>query len=79
MRIILASIMAVILLAVAAGLIFARTQKLVYEARALPTVRIDDDPGHNLVGPDWSGLPTSSAPEQASHVTRRELGAATPE
>ena len=55
MRIIVTSIVVAVLLATAAGAVFSMAQKPVYQARAMPSVRIDD-PGENLVGPDWSGL-----------------------
>jgi uncharacterized protein involved in exopolysaccharide biosynthesis len=58
MQIILASIVIAVLLAVGAGIVLSQMQEPVYEAQAMPTVRLDD-PGHNLVGPDWSGLPTT--------------------
>ena len=55
MRIIVTSIIAAVLLAVAAGAALSTAQKPVYQTRAMPSVRIDD-PGNNLVGADWSGL-----------------------
>jgi hypothetical protein len=55
MKIIVTAVVASFLLAVGVGLILSAAQKPVYEVQAFPTVRIDD-PGHNLVGPDWSGL-----------------------
>jgi len=79
MRIMVTSIVAVVVLAVAAGLILAIIQKPTYEARALPTVRIDD-PGHNLVGSDWSGLYKSLTPKPTSQApTAHQIGAASPE
>jgi hypothetical protein len=55
MWIITISIVAAVLLASGALLALSAAQKPVYEARTMPTVRIDE-PGQNLVGPDWSGL-----------------------
>jgi hypothetical protein len=55
MGILVISIIAAILLAVSAGLVLSTSQRPAYEARVLPTVRLDD-PGHNLVGRDWTGI-----------------------
>jgi hypothetical protein len=55
MKIIVMSIVVALLLAAGAGLILSVAQKPVYEVYASPSVRLGD-PGHNLVGPDWSGL-----------------------
>jgi uncharacterized protein involved in exopolysaccharide biosynthesis len=67
MRIIVASIVAALLLAAGAGLVLSRTQRPTYQARAMPTVRIDD-PGENLVGRDWSGLNGSA--QKATKVSQ---------
>jgi hypothetical protein len=67
MKIIMTSIVAAVLLAAGVGLIFSMTQKAVYEVQAFPSVRLDD-PGHNLVGPDWSGL--NRANEANTKVSR---------
>jgi hypothetical protein len=70
MRIIVTSILAAVVLAIGAGLILHRMQKPVYQVDAMSTVRISD-PGTNLVGPDWSGLPkvarNKGEPAQASN------------
>ena len=42
-------------------------ERSVYEVQAFPSVRVDD-PGHNLVGPDWSGL--NRANETNTRVSR---------
>jgi hypothetical protein len=55
MKIIVTAVVVSFLLAAGVGLILSAMQKPVYEVQAFPTVRLDD-PGHNLVGPDWSGL-----------------------
>lgn len=55
MGILVTSIIAAILLAVSAGLVLSTSQRPAYEAQVLPAVRLDD-PGHNLVGRDWSGV-----------------------
>jgi hypothetical protein len=60
MRIILASTLAAAALALGAGLLLFAAQKPAYQVEAMPTVRIGD-PGDNLVGPDWSGVPRSEA------------------
>jgi hypothetical protein len=67
MRIIVASIVASVLLAVGAGVALSLAQKPVYQARAMPSVRLDD-PGENLVGPDWSGL--NKVPQDATKVSQ---------
>ena len=59
MKIIMTSVVTAVLLAACVGLIFSMTQKAVYEVHAFPSVRLDH-PGHNLVGPDWSGLNRAS-------------------
>lgn len=72
MRVILTSIVVAVLIAVAAGLVMGSGQKAIYQAQEMPAVRIGD-PGHNLVGPDWSGLHSSSqvrAAESASGLSR---------
>jgi hypothetical protein len=69
MKIVLTSIVVAVLLAAGVGYLLSTMQKPVYEARAAPSVRIGD-PGHNLVGPDWSGLNrTNGGKGQVSHVS----------
>jgi hypothetical protein len=68
MNIIMTSVVTSVLLAAGAGLIFSMTQKAVYEVQAVPSVRLDD-PGHNLVGPDWSGLNRTSANDKVLRST----------
>jgi hypothetical protein len=46
---------AAVLVAIVTGFVFRAEQRPVYEAQPMPSVRVGD-PGHNLVGPDWSGL-----------------------
>ena len=55
MGILVTSIIAAVLLAVGAGLVLSTSQRPVYEVQSLPAVRLDD-PGHNLVGRDWTGI-----------------------
>jgi hypothetical protein len=70
MRIIVTSMVVAVLLASAAGAVLSTAQKPVYQGRAMPTVRIDD-PGENLVGPDWSGLyKTAPNGTKVSHAER---------
>ena len=56
MKVILASLVVAIVVGVAAALILDRTQTPAYEAYATSGTRVGD-PGHNLVGPNWSGNP----------------------
>jgi hypothetical protein len=67
MRIILASTLAAAALALGAGLLLFAAQKPAYQAATTPTVRIGD-PGDNLVGPDWWGVPS---PEAGMTVAKR--------
>jgi hypothetical protein len=67
MKIIVTAIVASFLVAAGVGLILSATQKPVYEVHSFPSVRLDD-PGHNLVGPDWSGLNRVS--ETSTEVSR---------
>jgi hypothetical protein len=54
-KVVLASIVAAIVLAVAAAFVLNATQRPAYDAYASSSgVRLGD-PGHNLVGPNWSG------------------------
>jgi hypothetical protein len=70
-RVIVTSILAAVLLALGAGVLLSLSQKPVYQAEAPPSVRIGD-PGHNLVGPDWSGLYKS--PPDSRRVTQADTG-----
>jgi hypothetical protein len=67
MKIIVTASVASFLLAAGVGLVLSAMQKPVYEVHSLPNVRLDD-PGHNLVGPDWSGLNRGS--ETSTEVSR---------
>jgi hypothetical protein len=71
MQIIVTSIVVALLLAAGAGLVLSGTQKPTYQARVMPSVRIDD-PGENLVGPDWSGL--SRPAQNATKVSQASSG-----
>ena len=54
MKVILASVLIAVVLGVAAALILDSTQRPAYEAYSTSGTRVGD-PGHNLVGPNWSG------------------------
>lgn len=69
MRVVLTSIVIAVLLAAGVSFAFYGTQKPVYEVEVAPTVRIGD-PGHNLVGPDWSGLPKPA--QNTTRISQRE-------
>jgi hypothetical protein len=52
MRVFLISVVAAVLIACGAVAVLQSLQKPAYEAFREPSVRLDD-PGYNLVGPDW--------------------------
>ncbi|WP_159717259.1 hypothetical protein [Geminicoccus flavidas] len=63
MKVFLASAVVAILLAVAASSILGQFHEPAYQRFASNGAYVDH-PGHNLVGPDWSGLaPVPAAPE----------------
>jgi hypothetical protein len=53
----LLSVAAAIVLGLAAAALLNSTQQRAYEAYATSGTRVSD-PGHNLVGPRWSGEPS---------------------
>jgi hypothetical protein len=55
--VIVASVGIAVVLAVFSGLTLYSMQKPVYQSQPMPSVRVGD-PGHNLVGPSWSGNPS---------------------
>lgn len=57
MAVILGAIVLAIIIALTAGAGFYMAQEPVYSAQPGPGVRVGD-PGHNLVGRDWSGDPS---------------------
>jgi hypothetical protein len=63
MKTFLASVVAVLLLAVAASSILDRFQEPSHRAFQTSGARVDH-PGDNLVGPDWSGLAPVPPPQQ---------------
>ena len=74
MPVILASIALAAVLAVIAGLGLYSMQEPVYQNQPMPSVRVGD-PGHNLVGPNWSGNPpVSRDAERTVNTTSREPG-----
>ncbi len=55
MRMILSGIAIACLISVGVGaVLYSMSRPPVYEAMPMPGVRLDD-PGHNLVGPRWTG------------------------
>ena len=56
MKVILASVLIAIVIGVAAAFVLNTTQRPAYEVYATQSVRVGD-PGHNLVGENWSGQP----------------------
>jgi hypothetical protein len=72
MPVILGSILLAVLIAVGAGMAFLAVQRPVYEAQPLPSVRVGD-PGHNLVGPQWTG--NGSADRSGATSNRAEADA----
>ena len=57
MAVILGAIVLAVIIALTAGAGFYMAQEPVYRAQPGPGVRVGD-PGHNLVGRDWSGDPS---------------------
>ena len=55
MKIVLASIAAALVLAIGASVVLNESQRPAYEAYSSPSGARVGDPGHNLVGPNWSG------------------------
>ena len=55
MKVILTSIVIAIVIGVAAAFILNAAQRPAYEAYATSSTRVE--PGHNLVGENWSGNP----------------------
>jgi len=73
MPVILASICVAVVLTFVAGLSLYSMQEPVYQTQPMPSVRIGD-PGHNLVGRDWSGNPSRKASEDGLDKTGRQPG-----
>jgi hypothetical protein len=57
MRPFLLSIIAAVVLGLAAAALLSGAQQRAYEAYATSATRVSD-PGYNLVGPKWSGEPS---------------------
>jgi len=58
MKAFLISVVAAIVLGGVAALLLSGAQQRAYDAYATSGARVSD-PGHNLVGPDWSGEPAT--------------------
>ena len=56
MKVILASVLIAIAIGIAAAFVLNNTQRTAYEVYSTQSVRVGD-PGHNLVGENWSGQP----------------------
>ena len=56
MKVILASVLIAVVIGVAAAFVLNTTQRPAYEVYSTQSVRVGD-PGHNLVGENWSGQP----------------------
>ncbi len=59
MKVILASILVAVVLAVGASFVLTATQKPAYQVYSTSGTRVGD-PGHNLVGSDYSAKPDKS-------------------
>ena len=57
MKSFIAGLIAAVVLAVVAGVILTSVQEPAYKAFASAETRVGN-PGHNLVGSNWSGLPS---------------------
>ncbi len=54
MKVMLLAVVAAAVLGAGAALVLNRTQERAYEAYSTSGARVGD-PGHNLVGPNWTG------------------------
>ena len=54
MKVLMASVVVAIVLGVGAAFVLNASQKPAFEAYSTSSTRVGD-PGHNLVGPNWSG------------------------
>ena len=59
MKVILASILTAVVLAIGASFVLNATQRPAYQVYSTSGARVGD-PGHNLVGPDYSAKPGKS-------------------
>ena len=62
MRVILVSAVAALVLAAVASFVLATQQRPAYQAFVGSGARVGDDPGTNLVGPNWTGLNNPTEP-----------------
>ena len=56
MKVIFASVLIAVVIGVAAAFVLNTAQRPAYEVYSTSSVRVGE-PGHNLVGPNWSGNP----------------------
>lgn len=63
MKILLLGVAVAIIIAIGVGTFFPLEPKLAYQVFSMENVRLGDDPGFNLVGPNWTGL--NHAPVEA--------------
>jgi hypothetical protein len=54
MKVFLLAVVVAVALGAGAALVLSRSQETAYEAFATSGARVGD-PGHNLVGPNWTG------------------------
>jgi hypothetical protein len=59
-KVILASILTAVVLAIGASFVLNATQRPAYQVYSAPQGARVGDPGHNLVGPDYSAKPGKS-------------------
>ncbi|MDQ6437670.1 hypothetical protein RB623_26770 [Mesorhizobium sp. LHD-90] len=65
MRMILTGIVVAAVIAIGAGYLLQARQEPAWQAFSTESTRVGD-PGHNLVGQNWTGEPTDAAAETAS-------------
>jgi acetyltransferase-like isoleucine patch superfamily enzyme len=63
MKVIILSAVAALVLAYAASFVLFTQQRPAYEVFVGSGARVGDDPGTNLVGPDWDGQNNARAPQ----------------
>ena len=54
MKVMLLAVVAAVVLGAGAAFVLSQSQETAYEAYATTGARVGD-PGHNLVGPNWTG------------------------
>lgn len=63
MKVIILSAVAALILAFAASFVLDTQDTPAYEAYVGSGARVGDDPGTNLVGPNWDGQNTAAPPQ----------------